>query len=358
MVIGFSCVFIYYKKATATALLTVLFVVSLTTLLAPLLQKFWYNIFVTNQRISTLDELLTSTRFLETSLYGPKAYLDFYNMKISLANAISQLVVILYVYGKLSMIQVIFQTIVFNIAWNLNFFLCVHLQMNSSDPRIFDDYQISMVYLFGGFYGIMLMCFLKYDERNNYSLFNAAHHTSVMSLVGNFFLFLAFCGTTMVFASKNALLNVGPTEIPRSFIWQEAFISSFFALSASVIFFYAFSILFDDNSRFNLKGSIIGTISGGIMYGCVAGTCTNIGAAIACGLFAGFISALTSSRVAINSWTSLGGVSLVTSAGLASIFIAPIVIIAFYNNDVNISALWGTRVNNPNAIIYNRNVAG
>jgi len=94
------------------------------------------------------------------------------------------------------------------------------------------------------------------------------------------------------------------------------------------------------------------------MYGCIAGTCTNIAAGIASGLFAGFISAITSSKLAINRKTSLGGVSLLTAAGLASIFIAPIVIIAFYNNDVNLPTLWTSIVSNPGAIIANKSVAG
>ena len=203
--LGFSCIFIYYKKATATALFTVLFVVSLTTLISPLLQKFWYNVFITNNRASTIPSLLTNSRFLEGSLGGENAYLDFYNLKISLANAISQLVVILIVYGKLSIVQITFQTIIFNICWNLNYFLCVYLSINSSDPRIFDDYQISCVYLFGGFYAIILMFFFTNEHQIQRSLFMAYHHTSIMSLVGNFFLFLSFCGTTMLFATKQII---------------------------------------------------------------------------------------------------------------------------------------------------------
>jgi len=94
------------------------------------------------------------------------------------------------------------------------------------------------------------------------------------------------------------------------------------------------------------------------MYGCVAGTCTNIAAGIASGLFAGFISALTSIKLSNNKKISLGGISLLSAGGLASIFIAPIVIIAFYNNDVNLSTLWRSTVSNPSAIISNNNVAG
>lgn len=63
-------------------------------------------------------------------------------------------------------------------------------------------------------------------------------------------------------------------------------------MSASIIFNYAFSILLNSSGKISLRGSLLGTISGAIMYGSVAATSINIGAAIAVGLLAGFFSAL------------------------------------------------------------------
>jgi hypothetical protein len=59
--------------------------------------------------------------------------------------------------------------------------------------------------------------------------------------LGTFFLFLSFCGTTTLFVQKTT-----NTSSVRIYVWQEAFISTFFALSASILFTYAFSILFGD----------------------------------------------------------------------------------------------------------------
>jgi len=94
------------------------------------------------------------------------------------------------------------------------------------------------------------------------------------------------------------------------------------------------------------------------MYGCVAGTCTNISAGITCGLIAGLISAIISGKFGNNKKTSFGGADLAVVAGLASIIIAPIIIIALYNNDVNLSTLWRSNISDSNAIISDTNVAG
>lgn len=180
-----------------------LFIVSLTILISPFIQKFWFNVFIHNFSTGDISNTNSPSRFIQSSIGGKDIYLDFYNLKISLANAISQLVVILIAYGKLSTIQIILQTIIFNVCWNLNHFLCIKLTTNSPDDRIFDDYQITNVYLFGGFYGWMLMNLMNINEKSIKSENSTTnHHASVMSYVGSCFLFLSFCGTTTLFATK------------------------------------------------------------------------------------------------------------------------------------------------------------
>ena len=61
-------------------------------------------------------------------------------------------------------------------------------------------------------------------------------------------------------------------------------------MSASVISNTIFSILL--RGRIGFKESLVGTITGAIMYGSVAGVNLNIGAALTIGLVSGIISAL------------------------------------------------------------------
>ena len=77
------------------------------------------------------------------------------------------------------------------------------------------------------------------------------------------------------------------------------------------------------------------------MYGSVAGTSINIGAAIAVGLCAGFISALFFEKIylAFNKSQikdSFGGLSFLFVSFIGTFLIAPTVLKAYYNYDVTL----------------------
>jgi hypothetical protein len=117
-------------------------------------------VFITNFQGKTPNPT-DPTRFIQYSLGGLSVYLDYYNLRIALANSISQLVVVLGLFGKLNIAQVILNSLLFNFLWNLNHFLCAFLVTISPDNRLFDDYQISNVYLFAATYGIVVSFIIK-----------------------------------------------------------------------------------------------------------------------------------------------------------------------------------------------------
>ena len=340
VVIGFGLLFAYFKKTTFTALFIPLFITSLTAILSPIFQKFWFNVFITN--FSGMANVSTGTdRFYQYSLGGLSVYLDYYNLRIALANVISQLVVFLAVFGRVSYGQIIMHSFGFNFVWNLNHFLCVLLAGTSPDSRLFDDYQISNVYLFAACYGLLVALLLNKPPTAQTADFSSTSNSAVLAHLGTFFLFLSFCATTTLFSIKSTLST---TETARSYLWQEAFLSIFIAMSASIIFNYAFSALFNAHSKFGIRGSLVGTISGAIMYGSVAGTCINIGAAIAVGLFAGFLSALFFEKIypALNrnNITDTFGITFILIVSfLGTFFIAPTVIKTYYNYSVTLPTL-------------------
>jgi hypothetical protein len=205
VVIGFGLLLSYFKKATYSALFMSIFTVSFTIILSPILSKFWFNIFITNFQGKALTPS-DPTRFLQYSLGGIPIYLDFYNLRIALANSISQLVACLALYGKLNAGQIIVNSIGFNFFWNLNYFLCSFLVMNSPDSRFFDDYQISNVYLFAASYGIISSLLLN-NPPSLITEFSSNFNSSVTAHIGTFFLFLSFCATTTMYSLKFSVIN-------------------------------------------------------------------------------------------------------------------------------------------------------
>lgn len=134
-------------------------------------------------------------------------------------------------------------------------------------------------------------------------------------------------------------------------------------MSASIIFNYAFSTFFNAHSKFGIRGSLVGTISGAIMYGSVAGTCINIGAAIAVGLFAGFLSALFFEKIYPtlnrNHVTDTFGITFILIVSfLGTFFIAPTVIKTYYNYSVNLPTLNATNSATTINYISNLDAAG
>jgi hypothetical protein len=265
------------------------FTASITFIISPILQKFWFNVFMSNFHglaPNTAEPPTSEWRFWLYSLGGKEIYLDWINLKIISSNSIAQLLAFLIFHGRMNISQIVVNTLGFNIIWTLNLFLCAHLSTISPDKRIFDDYQINAVYLFAFVYSsVISRFFLKKPKTEETTSYSSSGHSAVIAHLGAFFLFIGFSSTTLLFSLK----YTGSLEYARSYIWQEGIIASFFAMSSGAIFNYVFSILF--GGKIGIRGSLVGSIVGAVFWGPISGTCVNIGAAIAVGLIAGFITA-------------------------------------------------------------------
>lgn len=150
----------FFKKTGSAALFTSLFIVSFTIIFSPIAHKYWYNIFVTDFS-GTAISTQSPSFLLNMSMGYTNILLDLYNLKFSLMTSISQLVVMLSMLGKLSYLQLGVFTFFYNFLWPLNHYAMINVQNKSPDPRFFDDYQISSVYLFGACFGAIAMLILK-----------------------------------------------------------------------------------------------------------------------------------------------------------------------------------------------------
>jgi TM2 domain-containing membrane protein YozV len=68
-IIGFGLLFSHFKKNTFTAVFTPLFIVSFTTIISPIFQKFWFNVFFTDFK-GTVNPSFDPTRLYQLSLSG------------------------------------------------------------------------------------------------------------------------------------------------------------------------------------------------------------------------------------------------------------------------------------------------
>jgi hypothetical protein len=207
VVIGFGLLLTYFKRGTFSALFTSILVASLTTAVSPILQKFWFNVLITNFQGATPTPTDPS-RFLQYSLGGTNIFVDYYNLRIVLANTIAQLVSALALFGRLNPGQIIINSIGFNFCWNLNYFLCALLALRSPDIRIVDDYQITSIYLFAACYGIVASLLLRPPPADNTSEFGSTSNSTVTAHLGTFFLFLAFCTTSPLLMAKYSVSSV------------------------------------------------------------------------------------------------------------------------------------------------------
>ena len=250
-VIAFGCLYASASRSTLTGFFISFFIVAYTTILSPTLQKFWYNVFVDGFWNAGMNNF-TTNGFVDYKHYfsSTQVLISFYNMRISLLNAISQLVVFYGLYQRLNAGQIFFFSTVFQVCWTLNFHLNTSIADIQPDAgkRLMDDYAISQVFLFGSVFALVAGIFVKKPPRNDLTMGKALPDRQlvnpqtnnndvslIVSVLGTFLLFITFMGITICFPAK-ALLR---TRI----IWAEGYMNILFALCASVFTNMFFSAL-------------------------------------------------------------------------------------------------------------------
>ena len=214
---------------------------------------------------------------------GNLIFLDLYNLRFSLLCAVSQLVVLLGVFGRINFVQLIIFSLTYDLAWSLNNYAVFNIQGKSPDSRFYDDFQISTVYLFAACFGIFASVFLKKPPID--SSYEHSNFSSMFALLGSFFIFFTFSGTSALFSMKTS-----PANSVRNYVWMEAILSTFFALSANVLSTAVITVALQ--GKFMIRWQVFSVIAGGIVFGTAAQISLNIGAAIGCGSGAGILTIL------------------------------------------------------------------
>ena len=127
------------------------------------MQKFWFNVFSFIFSPSATFDTATTNAQSDYMHYlsGSDVWISFYVMRISLLNAVSQLVVFYGLYQRFNIAQIFFFSLFYQVLWTLNFHLNVEVSRYQPDQnhRFFDDYAINQVFLFASVFSIVV-CFL------------------------------------------------------------------------------------------------------------------------------------------------------------------------------------------------------
>lgn len=160
-VLGFGLLLVYFRFGVKQVLIIALIVCSVNAQLGPLIQQFWYNVFVngfySNYGIDTANAF---------KLVGDTATKDVKNVtlgfvRISTYCSISLLVALSGVIGRIGMVNTLITTFVFNIGFNLNYYLNFNIYYKAGTSTvtsyIMDDFQGSRVLMFGAGFGLALL---------------------------------------------------------------------------------------------------------------------------------------------------------------------------------------------------------
>lgn len=169
VLVGFGMLMSLYRFGSWLGMVTAIIVVALSVQLAPLLQKFWFSVFISsfgnlNFPADVGDNVRAFWKHYSNNDIQASAYLN----RTTFISCISILVFMTSVVGRLSTVQVLKITAVFQIAWNLNYFLLIYLLVIKQDfqdaqftPLFFDALGSTYVYLFAAFFGLIFTCMIR-----------------------------------------------------------------------------------------------------------------------------------------------------------------------------------------------------
>ena len=168
---------------------------------------------------------------------------------------------------------------IFEITWNLNYFLNIFINYNVAPEKslVFDGYGASFLYLYSAAFGIPYALLLpqKINFENRKNEMNRV--SMIFGLIGTCMIVATFAFASSLYLSySNTGNNIKGLNI-------------LFALSASIIGTFVGSGL-GGSGTIGYREILVGSVSGGVMIASVAPIEDNIGIMIMCGLFAGLIS--------------------------------------------------------------------
>lgn len=256
--LGWGLIIAYSENSAISGLTTTLATVGMTVQLQPPILVFWvyvFDHFAGNYAVSMVDELVVMFMM------------------------VSMMVALCGLSGRLSLLDTFLVIFGFNVGWPLCFNFISWLKTSKwagELGNITDACGGGFTYLFAGVFALIVSFFINCKEGTRAS-FSGSRQSAFIGMIGTGFAFAASPFTSMVGLAGNTV----PTF--------ELALNCYFALTASVIFTYAFSAIFG-NLKIGVRESLVGVLGGMAMISTVSAFINNIGAVITVGAFAGLVS--------------------------------------------------------------------
>lgn len=258
-------------------------------------------------------------------------------MRTTLLSVISIMVVMSATVGRLNLNQIVKFTSIFQIFWNLNYYLLIwflvvkndHNSASALNPYFFDMFGTTYVYLFAAFFGLPFSCLLrkqKFPEIHPRNEFNRL--SLLLSQIGTGFIIALFVFTSSYVIKYSYYGNSLGENVGR--------FSILFGMLGSIVGTYVGSAVVG-RGRVGYKEALTGTITGGIVMGAAAPLIYNIGIVIMIGFVTGIICGIymRTMHVKINKNNvkdTLGLFGPFTIASIiGSLIVLPSAVIVLYN---------------------------
>lgn len=167
-VLGFGLLLVYFRFGIKQTLVIALIVCSINAQLGPLMQQFWYNVFVNGFYSNYGIDSTNAFKLVRDTATNDVKNITLGFVRISTYCSISLLVALSSVIGKIGMVNTLISTILFNIGFNLNYYLnfMIYYRPGTSTVTsyIMDDFQGSRVFMFGAGFGLALL--ILYNKFN------------------------------------------------------------------------------------------------------------------------------------------------------------------------------------------------
>lgn len=336
VLVGFGLVLSYYRFGNWLGMATAIVVVAVSVQLAPLLQKFWFSVFISGFGTVNSPDSVGANIQTFWRHYGLNNIEVSQSMERTMfLSCISILTLMTAVVGRLNVNEVLKVTASYQILWNLNYFLLIYLAVIKQDfntakftPYHFDRFGTTFNYLFAAFFGLIYVCFLG---RQKIPYIHPRNESSRVSLV--------FCAIGTAFLWATFMFTYNDVIVYSAFGENLTRFNIIWGLTASVLGTYSGSAL-AGRGRVGFKEALVGTITGGIVMGGAAPVLDNIGInlmiAFLTGLISGVYMRTLHPRINKNNiYDTLGlfGPFLI-SAFIGSIIIAPSTIIWYHNHNI------------------------